>query len=200
MAKKPRKSPGWKRIGDKITQHDIKKGSKFDTKFVEIVAKLKSMGFTNADIAYTLGVHPSTIQSWQKMYPELAQAIKDGRENAIIQLVAKSMRLAAGYDYVEENEKYVKDKKTGEEVLKERSIFKKHQPPNPKMLMFLLCNMDPENWTSEHKIEVNQNDIVSVKLDGNIARKQIEQLAGKLLESTRKKVESHEVKPDENKS
>ena len=193
MAKKPRKSEGWKRIGDKITDVDIHPQSKFDTKYVEIIAKLKSMGFTYQDIAYTLGVSTTAIQGWIKSYPEVKAALADGKENAIAKLVAKSIRLAAGYDYVEENEKYVVNKETGEQELKEVSKFKKHQAPNPKMLMFLLCNMDPDNWRSEHKIEVNHLDHVTVKLDGNIARKQIESLAGKLVDNTRKKVESHEV-------
>lgn len=189
--KRPRKTKGWKKIGDKITATDVKPNSKFSTKFVEITAKLKSMGFTNQDIAYTLGVAQSTLMTWSKKYPELAEAIKDGKENSIIKLVAKSIRLATGYDYVDENEKWKPNKNTGELELVEVSKFKKHQPPNPKMLMFLLCNMDPDNWRSEHKIEVNHNDMVSVKLDGNIARAQIESLAGKLLDQGRKKVESH---------
>ena len=195
MAKKERKSKGWRRIGDPITDIDIKKGSKFDTKYVEITAKLKSIGFSEEDIAYTLGVSPLTIGNWKKDYPQFLAAIEDGKENAITKLVAKSIRLAAGYDYVDENEKYVVDK-NGDLKLKEVSKFKKHQPPNPKMLMFLLCNMDPDNWRSEHKIEVNHNDHMTVKLDGTLASKQIETLAGKLLDN-RKVIESHEIKNEQ---
>lgn len=197
---KPKKASTWQKLGDPVEDRNLSKNAKYDTKFVEIAAKLKSVGFTNADISYALSVGRDTIQRWARDFPEFFNALEDGKENQVIKLVAKALRIASGYEYEDVNEKWKPNPETGELELVEVSKFKKSQPPNPKMVMFLLCNMDPDNWRSEHKIEVNHTDHVSVKLDGTVARKQIETLAGKLLESNRKKIESHEVKDRQPKS
>ena len=167
----------------------IKPGAKFNFTHIEVAKKLKEAGFSNADIGWAFGLSKSTIQDWIKKYPQFQRAIEDGREAAVGHIVAKAFRTAAGYEYEESNEKYDKNGN-----LKERSVFKKHQTPNPKIIMWLLCNLDPDNWKSEHKILVEQDKQVTIRLDGNVASKQIEALAGKLLDVPKRKViESVEV-------
>lgn len=170
----------------------IKPGARFNFTHVEIAARLKAAGFSNEDIGYAFGLSKSTIQTWIKKYPQFERAINEGKEVAKNHIVAKAFRTAAGYEYEESNEKYDK-----EGNLKERSVFKKHQPPNPKIIMWLLCNLEPDRWKSEHKILVEQDKQVIVRLDGNVASKQIEALAGKLLDVPKRKViESETINTD----
>jgi len=161
----------------------IHKGAKFNFTHIEVAKKLKEAGFSNADIGWAFGLSKSTIQSWIKKYPQFDRAIKDGKEAAIGHIVAKAFRAASGYEYEEVNEKYDKDGN-----LKSKSVFKKHQASNPKLIMWLLCNLDPDSWKSEHKILVEQDKQITVKLDGKVASKQIEALAGKLLDEPRRKI------------
>lgn len=158
-------------------------GAKFNFTHVEVAARLKAAGFSNEDIGYAFGLSRSTIQQWVKKYPQFERAIKEGKAVAKNHIVAKAFRVASGYEYEESNEKYDKEGK-----LVSRSVFNKHQPPNPKIIMWLLCNLEPETWKSEHKILVEKENNITVKLDGKIASKQIETLAGKLLEVPPKKV------------
>lgn len=163
--------------------YEINPGSKFKKEYVEMAARLKACGFSNEDIAWAFGVSKSAINTWQNKYSQFRKALEGGREVAKGHLVAKAFMAAAGYDYVESNEKYDKDGN-----LKERSVFHKHQAPNPKLVMWLLCNLAPEEWRSEHKITVERDDTTRVVLDGKIASKQIDALVGKLMKPKTKKV------------
>ena len=170
----------------------ISPNSSFNFRYIEMAAKLKAAGFSNADIAYTFGMNPGTIQTWIKKHPGFARAIKEGKGVAASYVVSKAFKSACGYEYEEENIKYDKD---GEVV--GRSVFKKHQAPNPKLIMWLLCNLEPDTWKSEHKILVEQDKHITIKLDGNMASKQIERLAGKLLDPPKRKIiEVTEVIPE----
>jgi len=168
-----------------ITKEDynVNPNSKFKKEYVEMAARLKACGFSNEDIAWAFGVSKSAITSWQNKYSQFRKAIEEGRDVAKGHLVAKAFMAACGYDYVESNEKY-----DAEGNLVGRSVFNKQQPPNPKLVMWLLCNLDPDNWRSEHKITVEHDDTTRVVLDGKIASKQIDALAGKLLKPNTKRI------------
>ncbi len=167
---------GWKKLGDKVSEFDLPDSTKFDFKFVEMAARLKACGFSHADLAYAMGVADSTIAAWAKKHEQFYRALNEGKDIAKSHLVAKAFKAAGGYEYEEENIKY-----NAEGQVTGRSIYKKHQTPNPKLIMWLLCNMSPDEWKSEHKILVENNETMHVRLDGKMASKQIEALAGKLL-------------------
>jgi len=172
----------------------IHPNSKFNLDYVDIVSKLKSVGLADKDVGYILGVSKLTINRWKKQFPEFKDAWGEGKETAKSCLVARAFQAAAGFDYIEKNVK-VKTKVLADgtevEYPAETSEFHKVQPPNPQLLMFLLCNLDPENWKSKHKLEIEDNKTINIRLDGKIVSEQIERLAGKLANT--KVVESHEV-------
>jgi len=171
----------------------IHRGAKFNYDFVELACRLKAAGFSDEDLAYAFGVHHDTIRLWRHRFPEFKKACEDGKKMAVQYLVARGLRAAAGYEYEEANEKYktVFDPKTGEtkQVLVGRSVFKKYQPPDARLLMFMLSNLDPENWAKSHKIEVDENRNINIRLQGEVASDQIRRLAGAFLNQS-KEVES----------
>ena len=150
----------------------------WNTRYIEMAARLKAAGMSNADIALIFGFSPSTIKDWQKKHPLFKKAIEEGKDVAQKYVLAQAFRAACGYDYEECNEKF-----DAEGNLKEKSVFHKKAPPNPKLIMWLLCNMDKDNWKSEHKITVQNDKNVTVHLDGKIAGDQIQKLAGRLLDN-----------------
>ena len=160
----------------------IQPNSGFNTKYCEIAGRLKASGFSLEDVAYALGMSLSTIRTWQNKHPLFKRAIEDGKEVAKSYVLAQAFKAACGYDYEERNEKY-----DAAGVLKETSVFKKEMPPNPKLIMWLLCNMDKEHWQSEHKITVESERNINVRLDGKIASAQIEKLAGRLLDEPQRR-------------
>jgi hypothetical protein len=164
----------------------IKKRPIWKLQYVDIAEKLRAGGFTLDDIAYIFGISTSTLHNWCKVHPEMKEAIFEGKESAKREILAKAFRAACGYEYVESNEKFDSEGK-----LKERSVFHKHAESNPKLIMWLICNLAPDEWKSEHKILVERDDLVTVKLDGKSSAKQLEQLAGKLFgdgKNTRKTI------------
>ncbi|KKN19312.1 hypothetical protein LCGC14_0947110, partial [marine sediment metagenome] len=104
-------------------------------------------------------------------------------------LIAKGLRAAIGYSYVEKNIKYkqkIDDKGVVTKYAAETSEFHKEMKPDSTLLMFLLCNIsrqlkEEEPWISNHKIEIDQNKNINVKISGKVVTEQITRLAGAFL-------------------
>lgn len=173
----------WEHLGDKVKRYKVHPAARFSYDYVEVAARLKAAGFTDADVAYALAVSPTTVAAWKKKYPQFKTACEEGKSIAVNYLVAQGLRAAAGYDYTESNEKYkVEVDEDGEEhtVLVSRSKYNKHQSPDSKLLMFLLSNLSPEKWRISHKIDIQEDRRVNIKIDGKIVSEQIDKLAGSL--------------------
>lgn len=191
---------------DKKTSGALKGEPDFDMNFLEIATRLSAAGIKESDIAFFMGVEQKDIDRWKKKIPQFKDSMHNGKNLAKAYLIAKGLRAAAGYDYVETNVKYktkVLADGTCVRYPDEVSEFHKHQAPNPQLLMFMLCNLsrqldEPDDiWTSAHKIEVDRKDTLTIKLDGNVATEQINRLAGKIIEQeSRKRIESKVIDND----
>lgn len=174
----------WQHIGDKVKRYKkVHPSARFSYDYVEVAARLKAAGFTDADVAYALNRSPSTIGVWKKKYPQFRKAMEEGKSIAVNYLVAQGMRAAAGYDYTESNEKYtIKTDEDGVEhtVCVGKSVYNKHQSPDAKLLMFLLSNLSPDKWRISHKIDIREDKRVNIQIDGKIVSEQIDKLAGAL--------------------
>jgi hypothetical protein len=168
-------------LGDGHRQ-ELPRNAEFSPVFLDMATRMVAAGFTEGDLAYTIGCTPARIKYWKRHNPLFKKACESGKA------MAKSY-LVAGYATVEKNikikRKYIT--KDGKDVLieypAEISEFHKHQAPNPGLLMFMLCNMsrqagDEIPWASTHKVEVEENKKVTVEIKGEIASEQIDRLAG----------------------
>lgn len=189
-------------LGEK-KRSKLKKGAKFDVEFLEIATRLVAAGMKESELAYFLSCTPRQIKGLKRRDPLFKKACNDGKGLALSYLIAQALRTAAGYDYVESNTKIKRklvtrkddDGVVTEEIIEypaEISEFKKHQPANPQLLMFLVANMsrqlkkdDTENWVSQHKIEIDENKNVLIKISGKIASEQISHLAGAFLDHSK---------------
>ena len=167
----------------------LKSGAIFSVDYLETATRLVASGMTEVDVGYFLGITPAKIKTWKKRHPLFKQAFTDGKRLAKSYLIAKGLRAAAGYQYVEKNVKYKKkvlDDGTELEYAAETSEFHKEMKPDSTLLMFLLCNMsrqlkEEEPWVSVHKVEVKDDKTINVKLSGKVATEEIRRLAGAFL-------------------
>lgn len=177
---------------DTVFGEKIKKGLKgkpeFNFDFQEIAMRLVAAGMTEKDMAYVFGITPRKIKGWKRKDPLFKAACDRGKEMARSYLVARGLRAAAGYDYVERNVSHkVKFLKDGTRVdYDEVHEFHKHQKPDGSLLMFLLCNLsrqlkDDEPFQSTHKVEVEETKKWQLTLTGKAAVDQIKKLAGAFM-------------------
>lgn len=135
-----------------------KKGrkNKYETHVKPYLKNIKewASNATEKDIAKNLGVALSSFMDYKNKYPELQQAIKDGQCNLIMDLQSSLIRNAKGYDYEE---------KTITKTLEDGSIMKitqKHFPGNTGASIFLLKNLDRENWADNwHNKELKEKEL-----------------------------------------
>lgn len=190
--------PDKKVLGEK-KRSKLKQGASFDIDFLELATRLVSAGMKESDVAYFIGCTPRQLKGLKRKDPMFKKACEDGKELGLAYLLAQGLRAAAGYTYEEKNIKIkrkhvvVKDKDGNEtveivELPAEESIFYKTQPCNPNLLMFLITNMsrqlgksEEERWLSQHKVEIDENKNVNIKIQGSVATEQIERLAGAFL-------------------
>jgi hypothetical protein len=198
------KKPTWKKIGDTPRKCKVHPLAKFNYDYVEVAARLKAAGFTDADVAFAMStrdckITQDTISGWKDRFPQFKAACNEGRRVAQSYLVAQAIRAAAGYDYEECNEKLeqqgLNEDGTPNFVVTAKSTFKKHQKPDAKLLVFLLSNMDPEQWKVAHKVINDESKNINIHIDGKIASDQINKLAGQFLNT--KQIEATVVETED---
>lgn len=155
----------------------------YRTEYADIACRLKAADFTDQDIAYALGVSLNTINNWKKTYESFKRACDDGKREQKKRIVARAMKQALGYTFVEKNIKRTYDA-GGKEIKHEESEFHKENPGNERLLVFLLTNIDrqlgDDDWKAVSKLEVDESKNVKIVVDSKSAREQIERLAGEL--------------------
>lgn len=101
-------------------------------------------GMVNEEIAQKIGIHPSTLYDWQSKYPEIAEALKRGKEVIDRQVENALLKKALGYEY-EEVKTYIEKDGAGNEKKKiEKTI--KHIAPDATAIIFWLSNRKSNEW------------------------------------------------------
>lgn len=101
--------------------------------------------FTLGDVAKKMGISHRVLIEWRKKYPQINEAIKEGKEVVDYKVENALLKVALGYTTVETKVIIGPPDKNGNR--KER-IEKVHKelPPNPTAIMCWLNNRKPENW------------------------------------------------------
>jgi len=101
-------------------------------------------GLTVEQIAENLGVAASSMYEYQKEFPELVEALKNGREVIDVMVENALLKAALGYDYTEEE----LNKITGQPI-----ELRKVAHPNTTALIFWLKNRRPQAWRDKQELE-----------------------------------------------
>lgn len=118
-------------------------------------------GVTEADICKNLDVNNTSWIEYKKEYPELAKALKNGREVIDVMVENALLKAALGYEYTEEE----LNKMTGKPI-----ELRKTAHPNTTALIFWLKNRKPKEWRDKQELE-HSGDVNFVinrkKVNGN---------------------------------
>jgi hypothetical protein len=129
-----------------------KRITRYDPKFTDITARVIAAGFTQADLAWILGVAKTTIIGWCDKYPEFKSAYESGKEHAKRTLVATGLQAACGYNLTSVRTKvtvegWIEDPEhpgtlLGGKTKTETTTDTTHYPPNANLLIYMLSNID----------------------------------------------------------
>lgn len=99
------------------------------------------------DIAKRLGVSVSTFEKYKREHPELADTLKDGRQELVSMLKKSLKKKAVGFEYTE-------TKRTIREVAGKKIVtieeYTRYSPPDTGAIHLLLKNLD-ESWRNDDK-------------------------------------------------
>lgn len=101
--------------------------------------------FTLSDIAKKIGVSEKTLISWRKTYPEIEQAIKDGKEIVDYRVENALLKVALGYTTTDVKTIISPPDKNGNRTIRVEKM-EREVPPNPTAIMCWLNNRKPEQW------------------------------------------------------
>ena len=104
-------------------------------------------GLVNEQIAQNIGIHPSTLYAWQNKYPEIDEALKQGKEVVDREVENALLRRALGYEY--EEVKMIATESGGKRVEKTR----KQVLPDVTAQIFWLKNRKPKEWRDKQEVE-----------------------------------------------
>ena len=104
-------------------------------------------GLVNEQIAQNIGIHPSTLYTWQNKYPEIDEALKRGKEVVDRQVENALLKRALGYEY--EEVKMIATENGGKRVEKTR----KQVLPDVTAQIFWLKNRKPKEWRDKQEVE-----------------------------------------------
>ena len=123
-------------------------------------------GLTDVQIAAKLGISPRRYYEWQVRFPQLQQAIKEGKAPVDTVVENALLKRALGYDCVETVTDYVfsdteKDADGNpKKIIKSVRETRKHIPGEVGAQAFWLKNRRPDRWREkrEEQIQVTQAD------------------------------------------
>jgi hypothetical protein len=121
--------------------------SRYETHVLPYIDKVRDwiQLLTEDQIAKRLGVGHTSLQKYKKEHPELAQALKEGREELVENLKMTLKKKAQGF-YYEETKTVVKQEDGAEVKIIER--YKKYAQPDTGAAHLLLKNLD-ESWRND---------------------------------------------------
>ena len=124
--------------------------------------------FTLSDIAKKVGVSEKTLISWRKTYPEIEQAIKDGKEIVDYRVENALLKVALGYTTTDVKTIISPPDKNGNRAIRVEKT-EREVPPNPTAIMCWLNNRKPEQWKRNRDMLYTQDKDNNIVV--NIIRK-----------------------------
>jgi hypothetical protein len=113
--------------------------SLYRPEYSDLARRACVLGATNEELASFFEVSRSTIDEWQRVHPEFAEAVHKGRD--MIDMVVADKLLARAMGYTHEGKKYVLYRGEEKEL---RHV--QHYPPDTQACIFWLRNRRRKHW------------------------------------------------------
>lgn len=101
-------------------------------------------GYTIADIANKIGVDPKTLYDWRSQYPEINDALRNGRE--IVDYKVENALLKAALGYEKKEVKVTTTMRYGKVVETVKEVTTSEQAPNVNAIQTWLYNRQKTKW------------------------------------------------------
>ena len=112
-------------------------------------------GYSDLQIAKNMGIVSSTLYDWMLKFPELSEAIKEGRKPIIVDLEDALYKAGLGYEYEEVVEEIYEEDGVQKKHLRR---VKRHAPPNVTALIFALKNLKKSKFKDKPVEDVERAD------------------------------------------
>lgn len=142
--------------------------SLYKQEFSERAEAMCAAGFTDAELAETLGICVSTLNLWKRKHPEFSESLKRGKAMADAQVARSLFQLAAGYSHPAEKVFHHQGKPL---VVK----YIRHYPPNVTACIFWLKNRQPGHWRDVHPVELVGSSAAQIE------QRSVEELQAELM-------------------
>lgn len=132
------------------------------------LAAWKRDGLTDKQIYENIGISYTTFYQWKIDYPEFAEALKQGKEDADIQVENALFKRTVGYTYQEVTQERVpvrdEDGKIIGYELQVTKVIHKEVQPDVVAQIFWLQNRKPETWKDKRNLEMTGKDGGDIKI------------------------------------
>lgn len=132
--------------------------------YLEDISKWIELGETENTICKKLGINHDSWSNYKNEKPELADAIKKGKQDLVLHIESMLFKRCSGFDY-EETKTLIEKDGNGKEKKKVEKI-KKKTLPSDTAIIFALKNLNPDKWKDrqEFKGDINQR-IENITID-----------------------------------
>lgn len=110
-------------------------------------------GLTDEQIAHNMNCATGTLYEWKKLYPEIAKALKKGKEVVDAQVENALLKRALGYEYTEE--KVEISDKDGRKVIQ----IVRHVAPDTTAQIFWLRNRRRGRWSNSPEPDATADEL-----------------------------------------
>lgn len=115
-------------------------------------------GYTIEDIANKIGVEKKTIYDWRTQYPEIAEALRSGRE--VIDYKVENALLKSALGYKKKEVKVTTTMRYGKVVETIKEVNETEQAPNVAAIQTWLYNRQREKWKNMNSKQNMFEDMV----------------------------------------
>lgn len=121
--------------------------------------------YTLSDICQKIGISTTTFLNWRAKYPEIEEAVRNGKEIVDYRVENALLKVALGYTATETKTIISPPDKDGNRKIRVEKT-EKEIPPNPTAIMCWLNNRKPENWKRNrdmlHTEDKDNNIVVNI--------------------------------------
>lgn len=113
-------------------------------------------GYTLQDIAERIGINRATLDQWRRVYPEIALALKKGRE--IIDYKVENALLKSALGYKTKEVKVTTVMRFGKVIETTKDVTNKEVAPNVSAINMWLTNRLPDKWKKNRDQVIDLDD------------------------------------------
>lgn len=143
--------------------------NKYETNIKPHLKEVRELAanLTEYQIARKFGVTPQSLESYKKNYPELLEALRDGKKDLVNELKMTLIKKAKGFTYTESKQTL---REEGGKKIKVVEKYEKYAQPDTGAIHLLLKNLD-DSWRNDDKETIDQKrkqlELAERKVDQN---------------------------------